>query len=243
MSVIRFLPLGDAAITLELGERIAPEVNAIVLLAYEAVKRDPPPGFVEAVPTYRSLTVHYDLMVADYETVRGHFEKLLSALDLKSAKSAEGRRALIPVVYGGARGPDLDEVCSSLEMGVEEFIRLHSTAEYRVYMLGFAPGHASMGGTPARLRMPRRAVPRTRTEKGSVGIGGEQCGIYSLTGPAGFWIVGQTPIEIYRPSMSPPALLRPGDVVSFNPITTEEFDEIRKRTQGAFDPFERGVAA
>jgi inhibitor of KinA len=129
-------------------------------------------------------------------------------------------------------------------MDAEEFITLHSTAEYRVYMLGFAPGHASMGGTPARLRMPRRAVPRTRTEKGSVGIGGEQCGVYSLTGPAGFWIVGRTPVEIYRPNMSPPALLRPGDVVSFDPITADEFDEIRTRTQGLFDPFEqKGVAA
>lgn len=127
------------------------------------------------------------------------------------------RRIEIPVVYGGEAGPDLDAVARQNDLTPAQVVALHSSAEYIVYFLGFQPGFAYLGGLPDILATPRRAEPRLEVAAGSVGIGGSQTGIYPLTTPGGWQIIGRTPLSLFNPGKSSPTLLLPGDSVRFVP--------------------------
>ncbi|TQC64467.1 5-oxoprolinase subunit PxpB [Pantoea dispersa] len=130
---------------------------------------------------------------------------------------AEPRQVEIPVVYGGAGGPDLAEVARAAELNSQQVVELHSSADYVVYFIGFQPGFPYLGGLDERLHTPRRAEPRLVVPGGSVGIGGSQTGIYPLAAPGGWQLIGHTPLSLFDPQQQPPTLLRPGDSVRFVP--------------------------
>ncbi|WP_336766511.1 5-oxoprolinase subunit PxpB [Pantoea dispersa] len=130
---------------------------------------------------------------------------------------AEPRQVEIPVVYGGAGGPDLAEVARAAELTSQQVVELHSSADYVVYFIGFQPGFPYLGGLDERLHTPRRAEPRLVVPGGSVGIGGSQTGIYPLAAPGGWQLIGHTPLSLFDPQQQPPTLLRPGDSVRFLP--------------------------
>lgn len=138
----------------------------------------------------------------------------------------------IPVCYGGEFGPDLDEVARCHGLTADEVIRLHTCHEYKVYMLGFAPGFAYLGGLPDRLHTPRLRVPRTQIPAGSVGIGGEQTGVYPLSTPGGWNLIGRTPIDLFRPWETSPTVLQAGDLVRFDSISAREFERWPKGGEG-----------
>ncbi|MCM3174722.1 5-oxoprolinase subunit PxpB [Paenibacillus sp. MER 99-2] len=152
---------------------------------------------------------------------------LLSSLqELQSAAaSKQARTVTIPVCYGGEFGPDLEYVASVHALTPDEVIAIHTAGEYLVHMLGFAPGFPYLGGLSARIATPRRATPRLRVEAGTVGIGGEQTGIYPLATPGGWQCIGRTPIPLFRPDDNPPSLLTAGDRVRFTPISIQEYFE------------------
>jgi inhibitor of KinA len=129
----------------------------------------------------------------------------------------------IPVCYGGEFGPDLAEVARLCALSEEEVIARHAAASYRVYMIGFSPGFAYLGGLDAAIAAPRRATPRTLVPAGSVGIAGLQTGIYPLATPGGWQIIGQTPKRLFLPEREAPCLLSPGDTLRFVPIGAEAF--------------------
>lgn len=130
---------------------------------------------------------------------------------------AEPRQVEIPVVYGGAGGPDLAEVARAADLTSQQVVELHSSADYVVYFIGFQPGFPYLGGLDERLHTPRRAEPRLVVPGGSVGIGGSQTGIYPLAAPGGWQLIGHTPLNLFDPQQQPPTLLRPGDSVRFVP--------------------------
>ncbi len=130
---------------------------------------------------------------------------------------AEPRQVEIPVVYGGAGGPDLAEVARATDLTSQQVVELHSSADYVVYFIGFQPGFPYLGGLDERLHTPRRAEPRLVVPGGSVGIGGSQTGIYPLAAPGGWQLIGHTPLSLFDPQQQPPTLLRPGDSVRFVP--------------------------
>lgn len=130
---------------------------------------------------------------------------------------AEPRQVDIPVVYGGAGGPDLAEVARAADLTSQQVVELHSSADYVVYFIGFQPGFPYLGGLDERLHTPRRAEPRLVVPGGSVGIGGSQTGIYPLAAPGGWQLIGHTPLSLFDPQQQPPTLLRPGDSVRFVP--------------------------
>ncbi|WP_413676296.1 5-oxoprolinase subunit PxpB [Pantoea dispersa] len=130
---------------------------------------------------------------------------------------AEPRQVEIPVVYGGAGGPDLAEVARAADLTSQQVVELHSSADYVVYFIGFQPGFPYLGGLDERLHTPRRAEPRLVVPGGSVGIGGSQTGIYPLAAPGGWQLIGHTPLSLFDPQQQPPTLLRPGDSVRFVP--------------------------
>jgi KipI family sensor histidine kinase inhibitor len=212
----RFLPAGDTALLVEFANEISEPVNRQVQALAHALAQAHLPGLGEAIPAYRSLLVYYDPQQLSYAEV----EEQVATLAARSEMITMPEPALkeIPVVYGGEFGPDIAFVAQHHGLSVEQVIRLHSSATYRVYMLGFSPGFAYLGGLPDVLATPRLPTPRTRVPAGSVGIAGQQTGIYSLATPGGWRIIGRTPLRLFNPAQDPPTLLQAGDLVRFVPL-------------------------
>lgn len=215
----RVLPCGDTALTVEFGDAIDPVLNARVL-ALDARVAEGVPGVVETVPTYRSLLVHYDPVSTDFDALSATLASL--AADLPDAVD-EGRLWRVPVVYGGAFGIDLEETAERHGLTPAGLIERHAAPVYRVYMLGFLPGFAYLGGLDPAIATPRRDSPRLKTPPGTISVGGVQALVASIEAPSGWHLLGRTPLRNYMPNREPAFLLRPGDQVSFEPIPAERW--------------------
>jgi len=202
--------LGDAALLCELpAPATLVQQQRIWALAAQAREW---PGVGEVLPGMNNLTLTFDPTAIDLDALTA---QVLQAWPKLSAKAVEGRLVEIPVAYGGEHGPDLGDVAAHTGLTPAEVVRRHSAGEYVVYLLGFLPGFAFMGGLAPELATPRRAEPRTAVPARSVGIGGEQTGIYPLVSPGGWQLIGRTSLEMFDPAAESPTLLRPGDRVRF----------------------------
>jgi inhibitor of KinA len=225
---VRFTPLGDRAVMITLGATIDETTRRLVRSASVRIDQRPPAGFVDQVPAFTSIAVHYDPVVAARGTSKTPYarvvDELTTALDgLTAEKPPPARVVDIPVHYGGSLGPDLDDVARGHEMSAEEVVRIHTSGDYLVYMIGFMPGFAYLGGLSPKLATPRRTTPRTVVPAGTVGIGGSQTGVYPLDSPGGWNLIGRTPLAIFDIAREEPALLATGDRVRFRAITETEF--------------------
>lgn len=227
----RILPCGDAALAVEFGSTIDPRLNARVL-ALDARIAEGVPGIVETVPTYRSLLVHYDPVLTDFTTLSA---ALVEASRDLSDEPKEGRLWRIPVVYGGAFGIDLEDVAERHGLTPRELIGKHAAPVYRVYMLGFVPGFAYLGGLDPAIATPRRETPRTRTPAGTISIGGIQAVVASIEAPSGWHLLGRTPVRNFMPNRDPAFLIAAGDQVTFEPIDASRWDEL-DRAAAAGEP-------
>ena len=171
------------------------------------------PEVAEVVPGMNNLTLILRRAVVDLDPVAQRILELWNAID---ASSVDGREIEIPVVYGGNDGPDLEAVARHTGFSTREVIECHTGADYVVYFIGFMPGFAYMGGLDPALATPRHTQPRLSIAAGSVGIGGEQTGIYPLASPGGWQLLGRTSLALFDPAQQPPTLLRPGDHVRFS---------------------------
>jgi inhibitor of KinA len=233
---MHFAPLGDSAVMITLGDTIDERTHRLVRAASRRIHSDPPPGFIDVVPAFVSIVVHYDpLTVArqqrnvstPHRFIVEFLRRRLVDLDLDNLGAV--RTVEIPVCYGDELGPDLDDVARLHALAPEEVIRLHTGAEYLVYMIGFMPGFAYLGGLPEQLATPRRKTPRTAVPAGTVGIGGRQTGVYPLVSPGGWNLIGRTPMKIFDIARDEATLVSTGDRVRFRAITRAEFDEIAAR--------------
>ncbi|WP_455244741.1 5-oxoprolinase subunit PxpB [Petrachloros mirabilis] len=223
-SVFRLLLLGDTAITAEFGNVIDPSLNEQVVAFADVVRRANWHGVLDVVPTYRSVTIHIDPLLLHVTTLSNRLRKVSKQM-IRQA-TVGGRTHQIPILYGGEWGPDLEAVADFAKLSLADTIRLHCSVQYRVYMLGFSPGFPYLGIVHERIAMPRLATPRLTVPAGSVGIADNQTGIYPSTTPAGWRLIGRTPIQLYRPGNSVPFLFNPGDTVKFEPITAQAFDRL-----------------
>lgn len=224
----RILQAGDQALVVEFGDAIDARLNRLVQALDRRVGKAAIEGVIECVPTYRSLMIVYDPLHIGSAALRKRIEKLVP----KSAEAeAPARRWTIPVAYGGAHGLDLEDVARAHDLSVDEVIALHSGAEYRVYMIGFSPGLAYLGGLPDRLHTPRRTSPRLRVPASSVAIGGIQAAVFSVEIPSGWHLLGRTPERLFNLRRAQPFLLGAGDRVLFRPITHAEYDRLAVLTE------------
>ncbi len=180
------------------------------------------PGIEDIVPGNGSLLIEFDPLVLD--RARLHSALLNAREDEVAGASAPPRLRHVPVVYGAAFGPDLASVAARLERSEADVIALHSGAQYRVEFIGFAPGFPYLTGLPEALHLPRRETPRERVPAGSVAMAGFQTGIYPLSTPGGWHLIGRTPILLFDPGRDPPAYFEPGDRVRFFEIEAADFD-------------------
>jgi inhibitor of KinA len=217
-------PLGDTAALVELGDGIDRDTFFRIRALADRLERFPPRGMLEYVPAFTTLAVYYDPLVVSFREIATQLASAVS--DVESTNEQQSRTVEIPVCYGGEFGPDLDHVAVHNTLTPEEVVAIHSGEEYLVHMLGFAPGFPYLGGMSPRIATPRRDSPRLKVPAGSVGIAGDQTGVYPLATPGGWQIIGRTPLALFRPTGDPPTLLRAGDAVRFRPIAPDEFQAL-----------------
>jgi KipI family sensor histidine kinase inhibitor len=225
----RFLPCGDAALTVELGPGVDRQVNARALRLHRALAETPPPGVTASFPAFRSVLVQYDPLSTRAEDLRPALESLLGLVEDRALPS---RRWLLPVCYEGEAAMDLAGAAALAGLTPEQAIECHSGETYYVYMLGFLPGFGYMGDVPESLRLPRRTDPRTRVPKGSVAIAAGFTAVYPLESPGGWHIIGRTPAVLFDPHARDAILLAPGDHVRFTPVSSDEYGVIARHPRG-----------
>jgi inhibitor of KinA len=217
---VRIVAAGDSALVVEFEDLIDPSVNAKAIALSESVAASRFAGVRDVVPTYRSVAIYFDPLRVDYEGLTAYIERGHAA----SPMSAAATVVRIPVCYDAELGPDLAHVAAFASLAVEEVVRRHAAATYRVFMLGFVAGFAYLGTVDERIAMPRHATPRVKVPARSVGIAGGQTGIYPAETPGGWRLIGRTPLKPFDLERSDPFLMKAGDRVQFYAISRAEYD-------------------
>jgi inhibitor of KinA len=225
--------LSERAVTVEFGNAISVQLLQQISRFNNLLNARPFAGYCTSVQAYTTLTVFYNPVDVIKTDILGMecFAKvsnyLLSLEDTHQAKTnISGQTITIPVCYGGTFGPDLDELAALHKLPSDMVIKLHTSVIYTVYMIGFVPGFAYLGGLPEVLATPRKLAPRKAVPAGAVGIAGAQTGVYPLQTPGGWQIIGQTPLKMFDANWQQPSLLKAGDQVVFKAINSDEFNAL-----------------
>lgn len=226
MQEIKILTAGDSSLLIEFGKEISPEINQKITATVQLMKEQHIEGVVDIIPAFCSLLINYDPRVIRYDELKSRMRDLVK-MDIK-AEAGRKKVYEIPVCYGGAYGPDIENIAKHAGLSVEEVIEIHSSRDYLIYMLGFLPGFTYLGGLDERIHTPRLANPRLKINAGSVGIGGSQTGIYPMDSPGGWQLMGMTPVKTYDPSREVPILVEAGDYIRFVPVSEEEYLRIKE---------------
>lgn len=230
---IRFRDMGDTAFAVEFGTGIDRAVNARVMALRRAVAALSPEGLVETIPSFGALVVCYDPLRTSRAELQAGVAGLLTGLE---ATQGGGRLWEIPVCYAPAFAPDLAGVAQRCRLSEAEIVARHSSTRFFIYMLGFMPGLAYMGGLEAALQLPRRGEPRLKVPAGSVAIAEAMTTIYPWDSPGGWHLIGRTPIRLFDQTRADPILYAAGDEVGFRAITEGEYDALAARVAaGSFD--------
>lgn len=227
----RVVAAGDSTLVVEFDDRIALDVNAQATALARRLAKLRITGVRDIVPTFRTVAVAFDPLTTDVIALG---EALRRSLKTTQSREAPPSRIIeVPVCYDAEFGPDLGSVASGAGVDRDTVIALHTERDYHVFMLGFTPGFAYMGAVEPRIATPRLESPRARVAAGSVGIAGEQTGIYPSDTPGGWNIIGRTPLHVWRPGADQPALFRAGDTVRFHAIDRATFDQWSGRREGS----------
>jgi inhibitor of KinA len=225
MKAVEIYSLGENAVTFNFGNETSSEINKCVIQLDRHLNSNPFSGFIETVPAYASLTIFYDVLqvrknFSGFQTAFDAVKNLVESALEKAESLAENSSRLIeiPVCFAKEFALDLEFIAEKKNLTKGEAIKTFTSQTYQVYMLGFLPGFAYMGETDEKIAVPRKENPRTSVPKGSVGIAGRQTGIYPLSSPGGWQIIGRTHLELFTPNAEKPTLLQTGDLVKFYPI-------------------------
>lgn len=229
MQYPRILATGDCGVVVEFGNEINETINNKIREYITCLRKRKVTGISEIIPTFRSILVQYDPRFIRFEEIKQILEEMLEQKEID--EKTTGRVIEIPVCYEGEYAPDIEYVANHAGLTVEEVIQIHTAKEYLIYMLGFLPGFPYLGGLDERIYTPRLEKPRIKIRAGSVGIGGEQTGLYPLESPGGWQLIGTTPVKAYNITKEVPIPYEAGDYIRFRAISIKEFKEIEKQEQ------------
>lgn len=230
---MRFLKAGESSLIIELGNEISPIINYNLKKITDYLDSLKHPAIKDLLPTYRSVIVYYDPLLISFEELKDMVEKNCK-IDDTNVDSMKKFIVEIPVLYGGEYGPDIENIATHNNLSIEKVIKIHTSGEYLVYMLGFTPGFPYLGGMDKRIATPRLKTPRTKIPGGSVGIAGEQTGVYPIESPGGWQLLGRTPLNFFDPNNEKPFLINAGEYIKFVQISEEEYhkiiDQVKNKT-------------
>ena len=209
-----------------LGERISAETNERVRRLLRLLELEPIVGVRNLHPAYCSLLVKFDPLRLRHQELQAKLSEYLQSIERVQLPGP--REVEIPVCYGGEFGPDLDEVAALRGLTPQQVIDLHISKSYLVYFLGFVPGFAYLGELPEALVTPRLPTPRKKVPAGSVGIAGNQTGVYPFETPGGWRLLGRTPVRMFRTDREGLSLVSIGDHVRFVSVSLESFAELER---------------
>jgi len=221
---MKIFAASDSSLLVEFGDTVAPRLNARVLALFRALMAEKDARIRNLHPAYASLLIDFDPLRMSHAELEAKVRRWVE--DAPSEQNSGERTISIPVCYDAEFGPDLADVAAHNDISANEVIRLHTSGTYLVYFLGFSPGFAYLGGLPEKLRTPRLATPRGRVRAGSVGIAGEQTGVYPIDSAGGWRLIGRTPVTMFDPVADPPSRLQPGDRVRFTAIPRASYEEL-----------------
>lgn len=221
--------MGDHAVSLAFDNGIQDAQHQRILQGHVWLQQQRNTWILDIIPAYTSITIVYDPILlrkmgvdplsACYDLLKNMWQHVLHEPALQTTPAIRE----VPVCYHSSLAPDLEAVAHQHKLSIDDLIHIHSKTTYRVYMNGFLPGFAYMGILDERIATPRLSNPRTQVPAGSVGIAGQQTGIYPVASPGGWNIIGRTPLALLRPDQEQPCVLEPGNIVQFKPIDLHHF--------------------
>lgn len=237
MEEIKFLCQGDTALVVEFGDKIDPELNRRVHRLSRKIRRECMQLIEAVVPTYRSLLVFFDPLQVERTALIEKISAMAENMQNEPGTDFGAKTVIIPTLYGGESGPDIEFVAEHNHLTIDDVIRIHTSVPYRIYMMGFTPGFPYLGGMSEKIATPRLTTPRTHIPAGSVGIAGMQTGLYPVESPGGWRLIGRTPLSVFDPQGKPPFLYGAGDFLQFEAISEPEYARIREEVlDGMFVP-------
>jgi len=232
----QYKPAGDLSILVKVGNSIDKQTNAKVRSLANLIELNTDYHFDEVILGYNTLLVSYNPLVLTYEEAVAHLKMWERQIEVD--KHSSSRIVEIPILYGDEWGLDLQAVAKHNGLSTEEVVSIHSSNQYLVYFIGFTPGFPFLGGMSPKIATPRLSTPRVSIPAGSVGIANNQTGIYPVSSPGGWRLIGRTPLHLFLPeNETHPFLLHPGDFVKFKQIDKGRFLEIKTAIeQGTYEP-------
>lgn len=227
---LSYVPMGEKTIIVKFEDILSPEVNNRVRSLSRLISERNITGIERLIPAFNSLAVCYNPRLIKFQELVEELKVLESSMTL--ANDTESKKVYIPVVYGGTYGPDLEEVAEQTNLSPNDVVEIIQSKPYLTYMVGFIAGFPYCGDLDERLILPRRSSPRIKIPKGSIAIANEQIGLYTISSPGGWHIIGWSPMETFNPYHEPPSVIHAGDYVQFVQISPEEaeaWDEQRQR--------------
>ncbi|HEY2460060.1 MAG TPA: 5-oxoprolinase subunit PxpB [Candidatus Acidoferrum sp.] len=218
---VQFQMASDQSLLVSFSNKVTLDAHQSVRKLLRLLAAEPVPAIRNLHPAYNSILIQFDALKMEHRELKAILRKYLQRM--RQVKLAAPREIEIPVCYGGVYGPDLTEVAALHGLAADKVIELHSSRTYIVYFLGFVPGFAYLGELAAELFTPRMQTPRRAVPAGSVGIAGNQTGVYPFATPGGWRILGRTPAKMFRADNDTLSLLSVGDRVRFRAISAEEF--------------------
>ena len=221
-------------LTINVGHSIDLETNKKVFQLYYQLLKNRHASWLDIIPAYATVSIVFDVVAirqqntSAFEWMKTQQEKVMS--ETQESETISSRLVQVPVCYDAEFALDADRISKQKNISLAELITLHASKPYHVFMIGFLPGFAYMGPVDQRIATPRISTPRTQVLAGSVGIAGEQTGIYPLDSPGGWNIIGRTPLKVFDPGSVQPVLFQPGDQVKFTPISMAEFKSFDQST-------------
>ncbi|MFN4101270.1 MAG: 5-oxoprolinase subunit B family protein, partial [Pararhodobacter sp.] len=217
----RYTPVADHALLVEFAEALGEDAHAAVLRLDRALAATPCPGLREVVPAYVNLLIAFDPRLSDHQAIRAHVAGLLGSAPVESRAPVTHE---VGICYEAPFSRDLAEVAAKTALSEDAVIAAHLAGDYRVYLYGFAPGYAYMAGVPEAIRLGRKPAPVRGVAAGSVIVAGAQCLITTLTMPAGWWVLGRSPVKVFTGDEAKPFLFEVGDSLRFHRLTLAEYE-------------------